>query len=177
MVAKFYFFTVETSQLMTKMFLQGNMSDVALEVAKNSILFRLPYSAESVYGSLIPHLLEKGELDNAVSVFQLILDGKLMGFEKADVHDFYKFFSLLNLEDEAHTAKIMELYEKMPKPTVPLVGFHSNLFIERLVKLYEVLSTAAEKSGKDLEKVNEEKTKYTKYASVQVDSKQNMSAQ
>jgi hypothetical protein len=169
MVCKFYSFTTETSSLMTKMFLEAEMKDVAIETIKNSVLFKMDYSRETVYGQLISQLI-KNDFENALTIFALVLDGKVRGIEEPTISDYFKMFSLFDLENEAHTAKIMELYEKMPKPKVPLVGFNTPLFIERLGKVYEILKVAAEKSGKDLEKVTEEKAKYGSYSREQVGS-------
>jgi len=58
----------------------------------------------------------------------------------------------------------MEFYEKFPKPKIPLSGFHTDLFIERLVKSYEILGKAAEKTSKDVDKVQEEFSKFSSYA-------------
>lgn len=171
MILKFYSFTVESSNLMLKMLCDAEMEDVAVEIVKNSVLFKLPMHKDAFFSVFVKHLVDKGDVTNACAVFSLVLEKKVLGFQEPDVHDFYRFFSLLDMENDEHATKVMEFYEKFPKPLCPLVGQYSGQFVERLLKSYEIIAKAAEKTSKDVEKVQSEFEKYKSSAVQKISSK------
>eukprot|EP01080_Neovahlkampfia_damariscottae_P000147 gene147-4393_t len=113
---RYFEFDRNTSSLFYEKFSEFEQQQEINELIKNSVCLTLPFRKKTIleHFSL---LIQNSKMDEFNELCDLFTKHKIYGFGKPTYNDYLVIISMLKTENGDHDEKIIEIYEKMKKPT------------------------------------------------------------